>query len=45
MSAVYAMQKGKALDVSVFQSGAKTLWDLEAPKQSNNIRRRKRSWR
>ncbi len=38
MSAVYAMQKGKALDVSVFQSGAKTLWDLEAPKQSNNIR-------
>ena len=38
MSAVYAMQKGNALDVGVFQSGAKGLRDLEAPNQSNNVR-------
>lgn len=38
MSAVYAMQKGKALDVNVFQSGAKGLRDLAAPTRSNNVR-------
>lgn len=38
MSAVYVMQKGGALDVGVFQSGAKGLRDLAAPNQSNNVR-------
>lgn len=37
MSAVYCMGRANQIGLSTFQSGAKRLWDLSAPNQSQNI--------